>query len=95
MGEISQLRGLGPKSEEALNAIGITTKAELAAVGAVPAYLRLIDAGHIKPNLNYLYALVSGLEDHAWLDVAREDKACLLMELEGYREMQRLFPDSE
>lgn len=87
MGEISQLRGLGPKSEETLSAIGITTRAELAAVGAVPAYLRLIEAGKIKPNLNYLYALVGGLEDRTWLEVAREDKARLLMELEGYREI--------
>ena len=88
--KVSQLKGLGPKTEKYLNNIGIYTRDDLAAVGAVPAYLKLIESGQTIPHLSFLYALVGALEDRSWLDIANTEKERLLYELEGYAELKRL-----
>ena len=88
--KVSQLKGLGPKTEKYLNNIGIYTRDDLAAVGAVPAYLKLIDSGQIIPHLSFLYALVGALEDRSWLDIANTEKERLLYELEGLEELRKL-----
>jgi len=88
--KISDLKGLGPKSEKYLNAIGIYTREDLEAVGAVPAYLRLIESGQIIPHLSFLYAIVGALQDRSWLDIAKNEKEHLLFELEGYEELRKL-----
>ena len=41
MGELSELKGLGPRSEACLNEIGIHTRAQLRALGPVQAYIKL------------------------------------------------------
>ena len=87
---ISQLMGLGPKAEKHLNTIGIYTRADLEAVGAVSAYLQLIDSGQINPHLNFLYAIVGALEDVSWLKIAQEQREHLLFELEGFEELRKL-----
>ncbi len=94
MGELSKLKGLGPKSERCLNEIGIHTVAELKAIGPIEAFVRLCNEGHIKPSLNFLYALVGALEDRSWQEVARNDKTRLLLELEDYRELRMIFSES-
>ena len=92
---IARLPGLGPKSEQWLAEIGIFTAAQLLSTGAVRAYLMLEQGGATKPSLNFLYAMVGALEGRRWQDVAREDKARLLSELESYREMDRMFDSSQ
>ncbi len=62
MGELSKLKGLGPKSEQCLNGAGIHTVAELKAIGPIEVFVRLCNEGRIKPSLNFLYALVGALE---------------------------------
>jgi len=91
MGELSKLKGLGPKSERCLNEIGIHTVAELKAIGPMEAFVRLCNEGHIKPSLNFLYALVGALEDRSWQEIARNEKTQLLLELQDYQELREFF----
>ena len=91
MGELSKLKGLGPKSEKCLNEVGITTRKELEEFGAVKAFMKLRREGSIKPSLNFLYAMVGALEDKHWADIAKSEKGRLLMELEGYRELEEML----
>jgi DNA transformation protein len=91
MGELSKLKGLGPKSEQWLNEIGIYTRDELAEIGAVGAFIRLNNECSTKPSLNFLYAMVGALENAHWTNIAKTEKARLLMELEGYRELEAIL----
>ena len=79
---LSDLRNLGPKSEETLVAIGIRTPDELAASGAIDAFVALKQAG-LPASLNMLWALEGALSDRDWRTVARDDKLRLLTELEA------------
>ena len=92
---IRDLRGLGPKSEEQLRNIDINTPEELRSLGAVEAYIALNEQAGVTHSLNFLYALVGALEDRDWRRVAREDRGRLLLELEGHRELQKLFDDDQ
>ena len=90
---IRDLKGLGPKSEEKLGQVHITTPDEFRSVGALRAFIALREETDTKPSLNFLYALVGALEDRDWRDVAREDRGSLLSALKGHRELQQLFDD--
>ncbi len=91
MGELSRLKGLGSKSERCLNQIGVHTRAELARLGPVSAFLRLERAG-LKPSLNFLYALAGALENRPWTEIAKFERERLLLELEAQREWERGEP---
>ena len=91
--KLRELKGLGPKSEKSLIKIGITTPAELNKVGAVRAYLRLKKESSVQPSLNFLYAMVGALENEHWIDIAKNEKGRLLMELEGYRELEDILKE--
>ena len=93
MGELSKLKGLGPKSEKCLNEIGIKTKSDLEAIGPIHAFLKLRKECSIKPSLNFLYAMVGALDGRHWADIAKSEKARLLMELEGYQELEKLLKE--
>jgi DNA transformation protein len=41
--------------------------------------------------LNFLYALVSALENRHWASIAKTEKGRLLMELEGYFELEAIL----
>lgn len=58
----AKLRNIGPKSAAWLRQVGLRTREDLAAVGAVEAYMRVKRAG-FKPTLNLLYALEGALLD--------------------------------
>jgi len=45
----------------------------------------------MKPSLNFLYAMVGALENVNWTSVAKKDKYRLLMELDGYKELEEKF----
>ncbi|MEW6998061.1 TfoX/Sxy family protein [Colwelliaceae bacterium BS250] len=91
MSQLRDLKGLGPKSEQLLIEVGIKTEQDLRAIGAIRAFIRLKRKGNTKPSLNFLYALVGALEGEHWLDIAKHEKGQLLMELEGYRELEELL----
>ncbi len=91
MGELSKLKGLGPKSEKYLNQVGIFTRDDLEEIGPVRAFIRLKQAKEINPSLNFLYAMVGALQDEHWADIARTEKGRLLMELEGFRELEAML----
>ena len=93
MGELSKLKGLGPKSERCLNEIGIKTKADLEKTGPVRAFLKLRKECRTKPSLNFLYAMVGALEERHWADIAKSEKGRLLMELDGYQELERILKE--
>ena len=89
--KISDLPGLGPKSEKQLSLIGIDTTAQLKELGAIRAFIKLKKHPEIKPSLNFLYALVGALEGRHWLSVAKNEKARLLFELDGYQELEKIL----
>jgi nucleotidyltransferase/DNA polymerase involved in DNA repair len=91
MGKLSELKGLGPKTESYLNEIGIHTKGQLEEIGAVGAYIKLKEQCSVNPSLNFLYALVGALEDKHWAQIAKSEKGRLLYELEGYRELEKML----
>ena len=74
-GELSNLNGLGPKSEQWLNASGIYHRQQLEDIGPVEAFLRQAEHLDTKPSLNLLYAMVGALEGRHWSEIAREEKA--------------------
>lgn len=80
--EIARSLNLGPVSAEMLRKIGIENIEQLRAVGAVPAYKKLIAVG-LKPSLNLLYAMEGALTGQSWQTVAREKKLTLLLLLES------------
>lgn len=79
--ELSELRGLGPRSVLLLARVGITSVESLFDVGSVNAYERLVRAG-IPVSLNMLWALEGACSDRDWRDVSREDRTRLLWELD-------------
>ncbi|MDH5217698.1 MAG: TfoX/Sxy family protein [Gammaproteobacteria bacterium] len=93
MGELSKLKGLGPKSERSLNEIGIYSKEDLEKTGAVRAFLQMEKECSIKPGLNFLYAMVGALENKSWIEIAKQEKERLIFEIEGCKELDNLFSD--
>lgn len=93
MEKLRDLPGLGPKSEAWLIEVGIKTPDALRAIGAIRAFIKLKKESRSKPSLNFLYALVGAVEGEYWLKVARNEKSRLLMELDGYRELEQLFQE--
>lgn len=83
------LPNLGPKSAALLAAIGITQAEHIAGLGAVGVYYRLEQAG-MKVSLNLLWAMAAGLQQRHWTALTASEKARLLMELEEWREWQRM-----
>lgn len=80
---LSDLRNLGPKSETMLPAIGIHTPEDLAARGAVDAFIALKQSG-VPVSLNALWAMEGALTGRDWREVIRTDKLRLLLELEAH-----------
>jgi TfoX/Sxy family transcriptional regulator of competence genes len=62
---VGKLPNLGPKSAAWLRAAGIATRADLARLGSVDAYRRVLATG-VPPSLNLLYALEGALLDLRW-----------------------------
>lgn len=63
---------------------GITTAAQLRALGAVPAYCRVKRAG-ANASLNLLWALEGAIVGLPWQVVAREHRTSLLLALEDHQ----------
>ncbi|MGK9165435.1 TfoX/Sxy family protein [Inquilinus limosus] len=74
---ISDLPNLGPKTAEWLAAVGITTEAELRAVGPIAAWQRLKAAQPEVITVNALYALHGALTNQHWASLPQELRALL------------------
>ncbi len=78
----SKLRNIGPKSAAWLRQVGLRTTEDIAAVGAVEAFLRIKRAG-FRPSLNLLYSLEGALTDRHWQEIPQERRETLVAELEA------------
>jgi DNA transformation protein len=78
---ISELKGVGPKSQAMLARAGITTVEQLRKLGAVEAYVRTkrVNTG---VSLNMLWGLESVMTGEHWRDVAKNHRTSLLLALE-------------
>jgi DNA-3-methyladenine glycosylase I len=65
IGTLTPLRNLGPASTRWLNAIGVHTRRDLEALGAVNAY-RILKGHGYPASLNLVYAIEGALRDCAW-----------------------------
>ncbi len=79
---ISELQGLGPKSQAMLAGAGINTVAQLRRLGSVRAYAKVKATG-TNASLNLLWALEGALTGLPWQVVAREHRLSLLLALEA------------
>jgi len=84
---VQGLLNLGPKSREWLEAIGVRTLADLRRVGAVPAYVALKRIRG-RVSLNMLYALAGAVDGVHWLDVKRERRLELLLQVEDCERLE-------
>jgi DNA transformation protein len=80
---LSMTPNLGPKSAEILARAGLTTLAQLQAVGAVAAYVRAKRTG-ANVSLNLLWALEGAVSGLRWQEVARVHRTSLLLALDEY-----------
>lgn len=75
------LRNIGPKSAAWLRQVGVRTQQDLAAVGAVGAFMKVRRAG-FKPSLNLLYSLEGALAGCHWQQIPPPRRQQLQEELE-------------
>ena len=83
MTALTALPNLGPRSAQMLAGAGITTLAQLRALGAVVAFAR-VRARDPRASLNLLWALEGALSGLPWRVVAREHRTSLLLALDAY-----------
>lgn len=76
---LRDLRNLGPASEAALTAAGVTSPEQLDDIGPAQAYQRLLRNGH-PPHRTMLWALAGALLDLDWRELPTELKTQLLDE---------------
>lgn len=80
---LSDLAGLGPKSQQMLAQAGITTVEQLRQVGSVAAYC-LAKRANAKVSLNLLWGLESALTGKPWQQIARVHRTSLLLAVDEY-----------
>lgn len=78
----AQLRNIGPKSAAWLRQVGVRTQQDLAAAGAVGAFLKVRRAG-FKPSLNLLYSLEGALVGCHWQEIPEPRRRQLVAEYEA------------
>jgi len=77
-----KMRNIGPKSAAWLRQVGLRTQEDIAAAGAVEAFMRVKRAG-FRPSLNLLYALEGALADCHWQEVPEARRQILVAEYEA------------
>ena len=77
-----KLRNIGPKSAAWLRQVGLRSLQDVAAIGAVDAFMKVRRAG-FKPSLNLLYSLEGALVDCHWQEVPEARRLVLVAELEA------------
>lgn len=85
MNDITDLRGLGPKSKAMLHSIGVTSVEQFMAADVFVLYAR-IQSEHQSANqatsLNLLYAMIGAQENRHWQEIKRERRLEILLRLE-------------
>ena len=84
-----KLRNIGPKSAAWLRQVGLRTREDLEAAGAVGAFVRVRRAG-FKPSLNLLYSLEGALLDCHWQELPEPRRQALV---EAAEVATALLPD--
>ena len=82
MNTAPKLRNIGPKSAAWLRQVGLRSAEDLAAAGAVEAFMRVKRAG-FKPSLNLLYALEGALLDCHWQQIPETRRSELVAAAEA------------
>lgn len=77
-----KLRNIGPKSAAWLRQVGLRSREELAAVGAVGAFVKVRRAG-FRPSLNLLYSLHGALQDCHWQELDEAQRQALVQDYEA------------
>lgn len=77
------MKNIGPTIADRLEQVGLRTRADLAAIGAAQAYLRIkaAHAGKTIPVCYYLYSLQGALDDVHWNELPERTKQRLLQEV--------------
>ena len=78
---IKNLKNLGKRSQEMLNAVGIQSENQLRTEGASRAFVAVKRAGY-APCLNLLWAIEGALTNRDWKVVAKNDRLALLTQVE-------------
>ncbi|NOH14148.1 MAG: TfoX/Sxy family protein [Chloroflexi bacterium] len=79
---IKQVRNIGPKTAEWLEAIGIFTFEDLERLGAIEAYKLLVERYPHKVSMNALWGLQGALIGIPWNEISPVVKDKLKAELE-------------
>ena len=79
---ISELRNLGPKSQDMLNRAGISSVGQLREIGAARAYVQ-VKRMEKNVSLNLLWALEGALSNRPWQEVAKQERLRLLLDVEA------------
>ncbi|MEG0185070.1 MAG: TfoX/Sxy family protein [Stenotrophomonas sp.] len=77
-----KLRNIGPKSAAWLRQVGLRSREDLVAIGAVGAFVKVKRAG-FKPSLNLLYSLEGALQDCHWQELPEARRTELVAEYEA------------
>jgi hypothetical protein len=77
-----KIRNIGPKSMAWLRQTGVRSLADLQAVGALAAFVRIKRAG-FKPSLNLLYALEGAILGCHWQEIPAERRNALILSAEA------------
>lgn len=83
---LAQIKNLGPRSEEMLNAVGIKSREDLEKLGALMAYIKVREHHPKGVSLNLLYAMEAGLRDIHWSQLPAEERSHLILSLDQYKE---------
>ena len=82
MSTAPKLRNIGPKSAAWLRQVGLRSLEDVAAIGAVDAFMKVRRAG-FKPSLNLLYSLEGALVDCHWQEVPEARRSELVQAAEA------------
>ncbi|MHC1654769.1 TfoX/Sxy family protein [Stenotrophomonas maltophilia] len=77
-----KLRNIGPKSAAWLRQVGLRSREDLVAIGAVGAFVKVKRAG-FKPSLNLLYSLEGALLDCHWQELSEPQREVLVQDYEA------------
>ncbi len=88
---VPKLRNIGPKSAAWLRQVGLHSREDLQATGAVGAFVKVRRAG-FKPSLNLLYALEGALRDCHWQELSDDQRKALVDDYEARIAAQPLKP---
>ena len=77
-----KLRNIGSKSAAWLRQVGLRSREDLVAIGAVGAFVKVKRAG-FKPSLNLLYSLEGALLDCHWQELSEPQRTALVQDYEA------------